>query len=351
MIEIRTYDGEPDELATFCTRVWQTRYRDKMPIWLWSGPFMEWELFSDAPGAREFLVAAYDKGRLVGAHPEKPVRYQWRGQPIFGTAGAWFSVDPAYEAQGVSMKLVLEQRRRHRERDAKFDIGYLIMGAQAAMGKEFWLRLRSMQVVGKLNLWTRMIDHRALTEFSFSARDRWATRIVGSVQRRPRPPRDSSGIRPYCQTDLSACLTLVDELSRQAEFGLVWDEASLGRQLDFKSVPQTLVAEENGRVQGFVNYFQQPFLGRREILAGVIDLLCVQGLSSGRRRDLLQAALAAMSDAGCHVAVFLGTAGQPPSLLARTGFIPEPPDHLYVAQAMTPDAPTLKTRRIHAILR
>jgi hypothetical protein len=351
MIEIRTYDGEPAELAAFCTNVWKARYRDKMPIWLWSGPFLEWELFSDAPGGRDFLVAAYDKGRLIGAHPEKPVHYQWRGQPIFGTAGAWFSVDPAYEAQAVSMKLLLEQRRRHRERDAKFDIGYLIMGAKEAMGKEFWLRLRSIQVVGKLNLWTRMIDHPALAEFSFSARDRWASRIVGTVQRRPRAPRNSAGIRAYRPTDLPRCLALVGELSRKAEFGIVWDEASLGRQLDFKNVPRTLVAEENGRVAGLANYFQQAFLGRREIRAGVIDLLCVGKLSSERRRDLLQTALFEMSEAGCHVAIFLGTAGQPAGLLARTGFIPEPPDHLYVAQAMTPDAPTLKTRRIHAILR
>jgi hypothetical protein len=351
MIEIRTYDGEPEELASFCTRVWQTRYRGKMPVWLWDGPFMEWELFPDGGGARDFLVVAYDKGRLVGAHPERPVHYQWRGQPIFGTAGAWFSVDPDYESQAVSMKLVLEQRRRHRQQSALFDIGYLIMGAQAAMGKEFWLRLRAMQVVGKLNLWTRMIDHRALSEFSFTTRDRVATRIVGAIQGKPRPPRNPAGIRPYQPTDLPQCLALVGQLSRQAEFGLVWDEASLGRQLDFKGVPRTLVAEENDRVGGFVNYFRQPFLGRREILTGIIDLLCVHSLSPTGRKNLLSAALSEMSEAGCHVAVFLGTAGQPAGLLARTGFIPEPPDHLYVAQAMTPDAPTLKTRRIHALLR
>ncbi len=69
MIEIRTYDGEPAELAAFCTGVWRDRYRDKMAVPLWSGPFMEWELLSDEPGARDFLVAAYDGGRLIGALP------------------------------------------------------------------------------------------------------------------------------------------------------------------------------------------------------------------------------------------------------------------------------------------
>ena len=57
-----------------------------------------WELFSDEPGARDFLVAAYDGTRLVGAHPDKaralPVA---AAEPIFGTAGAYFSVDPEYQ--------------------------------------------------------------------------------------------------------------------------------------------------------------------------------------------------------------------------------------------------------------
>jgi len=349
MIEIRTFDGEPGELASFCTQVWKTRYSGKMPIWLWTGPFLEWELFADP--SRHFVIAAYDQGRLVGAHPGKLVHFQWQGQPVLGTAGAFFSVDPAYESQGVSLKLVLEQRRRHRAHRSQIDTGYLIMGAQAAMGKEFWLRLRSMQVVGKLNLWTRMIDHRALTEFSFSARDRVATRIVGTLQGRPSPPRDSAGIRPYRETDLADCLKLLTAQSAEAEFGIVWDEASLTRQLCFQGVPRTVVAEQNGRVGGFVNYFTHPFLGRSEILAGVIDLLCVRDLPSLRARDLLSAALSEMSMAGCHVAIFLGTAGQPAGLLIRTGFIPEPPDHLYIAQAMSPDAPKIKTRRVHALLR
>ena len=113
MIEIRTYDGDPEELAVFCTNVWRTRYGGQMPVWLWTGPFFNWELFSEEPGARDFLVTAYDGSRLIGAHPAKPVHYHWQGEPVFGTAGAYFSVDPEYQSQSVSLKLVLEQRRFH----------------------------------------------------------------------------------------------------------------------------------------------------------------------------------------------------------------------------------------------
>ncbi|HEV8003121.1 MAG TPA: hypothetical protein VGP63_24760 [Planctomycetaceae bacterium] len=352
MIEIRTYEGEPQELAAFCTNIWKTRYQGKMPVWLWAGSFFDWELFSDRPGARDFLVVAYDGTRLIGAHPAKPVHFHWRGEPIFGTSGAYFSVDPAYESQAVSLKLVLEQRRRHRDRGAQFDMGYLIMSTQSAMGKEFWLRLKAMQVVAKVSLWTRMIDHRALTEFAVSARDRWGSKLMGLVQGRPKPPADPSRVRPYRAADLHDCLELSRELSRAADFGIVWDEVSLARQLAFPNVPRTLVFELDGRVRGFVNFSKQPFWGRREILVGMIDLLCTHRLNARQTRDLLRAALVEMAEAGCHVATLLGTQGVPIGSLLRTGFIEElPPDYLYVAQAMTPDAPTLKTKRLHAIMR
>ncbi|HEV8069164.1 MAG TPA: hypothetical protein VGP76_15605 [Planctomycetaceae bacterium] len=352
MIEIRTYDGDPEELAVFCTNVWRTRYGGQMPVWLWTGPFFNWELFSQEPGARDFLVAAYDGTRLIGAHPAKPVHYHWQGEPVFGTAGAYFSVDPEYQSQSVSLKLVLEQRRRHRERDALFDMGYLIMGAQTAMGKDFWLRLKTMQVVAKLSLWTRMIDHRALTEFSISARDRWGSKLMGLVQGRPKPPADPARVRPYRDADLHDCLELAGELSRAADFGIAWDEVSLARQLAFPNVPRTLVFEFDGRVRGFLNFSKQPFWGRREILVGMIDLLCVQRLNARQTRDLLSAALVEIAEAGCHVATLLGTQGVPIGSLLRTGFIEElPPDYLYVAQAMTPDARSLKTKSLHAIMR
>jgi len=351
MIEIRTYDGEPAELAAFCTGVWRDRYCDKMAVPLWSPPFMEWELFSDEPGGRDFLVAAYDGGRLVGALPSKPVRYQRGGEAFLGSFGSFFAIDPAYEKQAVSLKLVLEQRRRHRQRQSPLFAGYVIRGDSAAMGQQFWLRLREMHVVGKVGLWVRMIDHRVMSEFLFHPFERRGARVLGWFQRRPKPPSRLAGIRPYRDTDFSDCLRLANELSRSAEFGLVWDEASLRRQLSYKDFPRTIIAEHGGRVAGFVNYFRQAYLGRREMTAGVIDLLSVSELPPAGRRNLLRAALHQMAEEGCHAALFLHVTGQPSVLLSRMGFVPETPQYDYVIQSMTPDAPLIETRRLHALWR
>ena len=349
MIEIRTYDGEPAELAAFCTGVWRDRYGDKMTVALWNGPYMEWELFADEPGARDFLVAAYDGGRLVGALPSKPVRYHWKGQPIAGSLGSFFAVDPAYEKQAVSLKLVLEQRRRHRERHAALFGGYLIHGDPTAMGPKFWLRLPNMYVVGKVGLWVRMLDYRVMGEFVFSPWERRGIQLLGLFQPRPKASRPSAGIRPYRPSDLSDCLQLANESSRRAEFGILWDETTLARQLSFKDLPRTLVVEQAGRVAGFVNYFRQTYRGHGEMLAGVIDLLAVQELSPTLRWRLLRTALHQMAMEGCHASLFATT--RDGMLLASTGFFPGHPQHDFVIQSMTPDVPVINTRQIQALWR
>ena len=67
MIEIRTFDGDVAELARFCTSSWQKRYAGRMPVPVWLPDFLEWELLGEDHAARQFLVAAYDGSRLVGA--------------------------------------------------------------------------------------------------------------------------------------------------------------------------------------------------------------------------------------------------------------------------------------------
>ncbi len=351
MIEIRTFDGTPQELAAFCTGFWRDRYGGKMAIPLWGGPLLDWLFFSDDPPGHQLLVAAYDGTRLVGTLPEKVVQYHLQGQPIVGSFGSFFTIDPAYENQGVSLKMVLEQRRRHRELKATVSAGYLIRGESVSKGQQFWMRLRDMYVVMNAGLWVRLIDHRVMSEFLFHPFEKYGARALGWFQPRPKSAAPSAGIRPYRESDLPDCLRLANEVSRSADFGLVWDGPTLGRQLNHKGFPRTIVAEQNGRVAGFVNYFLQEYLGRREMLAGVIDVLAVGELPYNAQKRLLQIALSQMASEGCHSALFLRVAGQPALLLSRMGFIAEAAHYDYAIQSMAPDAPRVKTRRIHALWR
>jgi hypothetical protein len=351
MIEIRTFDGTPDELAAFCTGFWRDRYGGKMAMPLWGGPLLDWMFFSDDPAVPNLLVAAYDGTRLVGTLPELAVQYHLHGQPIPGSFGSFFTIDPAYENQGVSLKMVLEQRRRHRELKAQLSGGYLIRGEAVSMGQQFWMRLRDMYVVMSAGLWVRLIDHRVMSDFLFHPFEKYGSRFLGLLQPRPTKASAAAGIRPYRESDLPDCLRLANETSRMADFGIVWDERSLGRQLNYKGFPRTIVAEHNGRVAGFVNYFLQEYLGQREMLAGVIDLLSVHALPFSMQKGLLRVALSQMVSEGCHSSLFLRVGGQPAYLLSRMGFLPEAAHYDYALQSMAPDAPRVKTRRIHALWR
>ena len=347
MIEIRTFEGDSGELAAFYASVWRQRYAGRFPVPIWPQRLFDWELFGDDLAAREYLVAAYDGGRLVGVLPAKPVGFQLHGRPVAGTWGSFFSVEPEYETRGVSLKLSLEQRRRHRDRGADIFMGFVYLGSSVAKGKEFWLRQKSVRILSKVGMWARLIDHRAVSDFEFSSRDRWATRLLGWVQNPPRAPSDAQGIRAYHTDDLADCLRLARRVSASADFGYDWTAAALSRQLNYRDVARTLVAEAEGRVEGFVNYCLVDVEGRRNITTAIIDLMSIEGLSPGSQRNLLRGALAQMAAEGAHVALLLRIAGYPARPLVATGFIPQPAEYYYVAQAMGPEVFTGPVNRLH----
>ncbi|MGQ0637000.1 MAG: hypothetical protein ACT4QC_20515 [Planctomycetaceae bacterium] len=347
MIEVRTFDGEPRELADFCVSSWRKRYAGRMLVPLWSPEFLEWELFSPDHESRDYLVAAYDRTRLVGVLPARPAKYHLHGRPVRGTWGSFFGVDPEYENDGVSLKLNLEQRRRHRERGAQVLMGFVYVGSRASMGKDFWFKQRSLMILRKLGLWARLIDHRAVSDFEFSTRDRWATRMLGWFQGAPKPPRDAAGTRPYNVTDLPDCLRLARQVSQSAEWGYDWDETSLSRHLAWRDVTRTVVAEDQGRVEGFISWCHLDLLGNREVTAAVIDVASFENLSPARQQSLLRSALCEMAAEGCHLALMLRISCYPARALLSAGFIPQPAEHYYVAQSMGSDVFSSPVHKLH----
>lgn len=353
-IEIRTFDGDPEELARFCVSCWRQAYEGtNMPFPLWNGEFMEWENFGPLHADRHFLVAAYDGGRLVGALPARPVPLQIDGEPVDATISSYFGVDPAYREQGVALKLNLEQRRRHRQRDTPFMLGYVYMGASAAKGKEFWLRQpKNVKVTAKLGLWARILDHRAVAKFERAAFDKWGARMLGIVQRAPKPLRHSNGIRPFQAADLADCQALAARIADGNELTYLWPAESLARQLDHAGVPRTLVAEEQGRVTGLINYCH---LGLRhidahgddQIKAAVIDLLSVRECSSSMARRLVRAALRQMHEEGCHVALILRTPCFPAARLLRHGFVAQPAAYALAVTEMGKRKAPQALRNVH----
>lgn len=331
MLEIRTFDGSPAELAEFCVSCWKAVYQGTdMPFLLWSGEFFDWELFGPRHSEREFVVAAYDGARLVGVLPARPVPVSLHGEPLNCTICSYFSVDPEYRKTRAAAQLNIESRRRHRDRGVDFMFGYVYTGASASKGAGFWLKQpKHVKVIRQVGHWVRVLDPRAVARFDRHGLDRWGARLLGLVQRPVQPPRDGAGVRRYEPRDLAACQALARAMADECELSYIWETDLFERQISYGDVTRTLVAEEDSRVTGFINYCHLGFRhiddkGDSEIKVAVIDLLSIRQASRRMQKRLLQQALADMRAEGCHLAMMLRSPCHDWGPLLRRGFVMQP---------------------------
>lgn len=346
MIEVRTFEDSAAELARFSQRAWHDSYRGRMPIPLWDGRYFEWQFPREADGGRDYVVAAYEGSKLVGVLGAQPFRFRWDGEEADGTMGSWFSVSPDHQRQGIGSRLFAEQRRRHLERGARFMLGYAFTGARASIGPRFFAHLPHVVTINRIGCWARVLDHRAMARWEPSIMESLVARALGVVQRAPRASGDEE-TRPYRPTDLSACLALLGELLDGVSLGFVWNRECLARQLEYAGVAETVVAEEEGRVAGFLNYHRLEYQGRGTVLGAVVDLLATGRLDRRRSRSLLGAALRQMAEEHVQVAIVLGLTCYPKSALWGAGFVPMRRDMTLICICMDP---TFPARRMGSFL-
>ncbi len=348
MIETRTFEGNAAELSAFAQRVWRGTYEGRMMLPVWNDEYFDWQLLSDRPGGRHYLVAAYEGARLVGSLLGEQFRFRLHGREFDATMGSWLTVDPEYRRQGVGTLLFEEQRRRHLERGAVFHLGYGYVGAAVSMGPRFWQSFPANTVnLGRVGFWARMLDHETVARWDLSLRDRLGARAIGFFQtRRPRPS-DPGAVRDYRPEDLPACLRLSHALLDRVNMGYVWSQERLAHQLSYNGLPRTLVAEENGQVAGFINYYTLDFLGRFPIRTAMIDLLAFGSLPFAGRVNLLRAAMAQMVDEGAKLVLMLRLPCYPMLPLMRTGFVALPRDFYLICVRMDTSFPLDGARKMH----
>lgn len=348
MVEVRTFDGDATAAAAFTQRVWSDRYRLKIPVIEWSAPYFEWQLLRDRPGARDFLVAAYDGSRLVGTLFAEAFPFQLRGTPIDATMGSWLSVDPEYRRHGIARKLADEQARRHRARGARFMLGYGVAGTD---GPRFWLSRGDTQALQAVGFWIRLLDQRRVAEWAPSLRDRLAARVLGPFAGGIPAAERSAGIRRFAARDLDACLELVRTVEQSADLGCRWTRERLAHQLTPGPLVRTWVAEREGVVRGLVNYYVISMTGRTTMPVAVIDLVAFGALPRQARRDLLDVALAAMAAEGAGLAMVLRLACFSGSDLRRAGFVPTLRDSRVLLTVRDPDLPVDGVGGLHVLWR
>jgi GNAT superfamily N-acetyltransferase len=354
MLEVRSFDGSPEELSNFVVSQWTASYGGCMAVPGWSADYFRWQLRMDEPEYRRHIIAAYDGTQLAGVVPHFPVEFSLDGERFAASQASWLSVAPEFRGQGVAAKMIQGSRSLHRDLGLRFQLGFAYFGHQASQAPRFWLRSQTAttETIRKVGFWVWVLDPSHAVDWNPSSFQRWITRLTAPLCGVPKiRPRSNLVIRPAEKRDLPRCLMLADQSTRHCRLRLIWDAESMSRQLGFHGFSHALVAEEDGELRGCVTFYLLPMMGRTQAAFGIMDLVLVSELSASARVELLNSALLLMKQHGAIAALKLRVGDYPRSLFMRLGWIPRPSDsHVLVTWADEPQSlPQL--RRIHVLWR
>lgn len=354
MLEVRPFEGTPEELSEFVVAQWQATYGGKMAVPCWSGDYFRWQLRMDEPERRRFLIAAYEGTRLAGVVPFFPMQFSLAGERFGASQASWLSVSPDFRGQGVAGKMIEASRALHRELELRFQLGYAYYGHQASKAPRFWQKsqVSTTATIRNAGFWVRVLDPPRAVEWNLSSFDRRMTQLFSPFLGTPRVPAyPGVVIRAAEPRDLPSCLALAEKSTQHCALRLVWDEESLSRQLGLHGFNQALVAEDQGAVRGCITFYTMSMIGRSEATFGFLDLVCVSELSRTARRALLNTALVSMQNQGAIAVLKLRVGDYPRDLFLDLGWLFRPADsHVLVTWAGTPQTlPSLN--RIHVLWR
>lgn len=321
-IAIRTYQGDGADLAELTNRIWRGAVGGKMLFPLWDRDYFQWRLLDPRAGGSDFHLAAYDGDRLVGCVLAEPRTFDVLGQRKRATLSSWLTVDKGAKDPRLALRLLAELRRRHREREMAFSMGYA-----GSAARDFWAGLAArspgeIQFLDRISFWSRPFDAAAVGASGFSFVERHGPRLaryLPALRQVPRTP-----VRAFdAARDLSRCLDWLSAQAAGAEVRIVWEPERLELELAHPRA-RTLVLDDGER-GGFINYYSIRMLGAAEVQVGVIDLFAGT-LPFLQTLALLGAACDRMREEGVELAVMMRAASAPSRAMLAAGFVPYPTD-------------------------
>jgi len=341
MIEIRTYDGDGEDVADLTARTWRAAYGGKNWCPFWSAEHIRWQLLSGRPADRDFLVAAYDGCRLVGCFFAERTTFRADNREVVGTIGSWFTVDPQARSPRLGIDIIEELRRRHCEHGAAFLLGY-VNGNPKTPANKFWtcyaeLYPGQIRFVRRIGYWIRILNSASLRRKCVHWFERFAARVHGRLPFLGAPRGMAPEVRDYAGGDLNRCGSLVGEMSENSDLAMIWSRDRMASQLDWNGFPRSLVLDRGDAPFGMVNYHRFGLLGADVVTTGLIDLLGCEGGSVRDQRRLLRSAVARMASDGLDIAMALRTSMFPPRVMVPCGFWPLPQSEHLVYVFPRPD--------------
>jgi hypothetical protein len=320
-IEVRDFAGDAEALAAFVVGGWRASYGSSGYVPIWTADYFRWQLPSLAAGRTEGIVAAYERGRLVGVYPTEVVPIRIRGEQATATMSSWLTVDPECLRAGIGRTMLDEVRRFNQKVGGIFNCGFVNQGGGKARG--FWSASAGRATMfNRPRMWVRVLDWRALSRALWSRLDRVSAFLGATISGLPPIPADGNLVLPYQPAHLDSCHALFCEHMRGFDLEYCWDRNRLAHHLGFGSPSRTLVLVSHGGVEGYVNFHVLDAFGRNAFRFGIVDGLAPMRLPLRKAVALLNAVLAAMRNEGVALVTLLGPPVHRHSVLLRCGFLP-----------------------------
>lgn len=320
MIEVRSFDGDPAELAALINAAWQGRYlaRDLIPVY--DSPGLEWQILADPDPSLH--LTAWDGSRLVGCFLADHVSLRVAGQVWRGSQGSYFSVHPEYAARGVASRLLTALERAHRAQGLAFMLGY-VNSSRTAPAFQFWTRFQKSfpakyATLRDVGFWMRFLEPRRMAAVMDNAAEALGLNALSFLQGQP---RKSLSVRPCGPSDALAAHLLLDRAAMHSSLAQLWEPDALRHEL---SGGHTLVYPLEGRVGGLCTSFHWPLKSKEVIPAEAIDLLLMDDLNPSQRRALLNATARAGAERGAWVCIAPTSDWRYAASFLACGFVPVP---------------------------
>ncbi len=349
---VRPCTATSEQLQTFVEDTWTEAYRGRMAFPVWTAEYFDWIRASSDASNR--CLCVYDQRELVAVLLGVQSRFQTPHSGFSGGHWSWLSVAKSHRGRGLAKRL--DATRVDLEKAARSDliVSYRFVGSRYSLAERESRLFPLKKFHQRLGFWARPLDGHRLHQWTINRAEGLLSRLVMPVLPSVKwtgANGGGNGIRLFHHGDLADCVQAAATQFRDCVLKVRWDKSSLRQQLTGSAISQTVVAEHQGRVQGFINFHILPFQARTRELVAVVDLICVNQLPARQQRALIKNALGLMRDQGAILALKIRCGDVSAPLMLATNFTPRWPDSSLVLQWTRSVQRIPKRRPIHVLWR
>lgn len=319
-ISIEPFRGDLEGLQAMAHVSWRDEYGiDSFPD-IYRPAFLRF-LFERIPDKRH-LLAAYHGEEIVAFLANLPQKVFLRSINYNAVYSCLLVTRKQWLRRGLGQSLIQEALNLNQDKQYDFAVFALETGHRSSfMVNKLKAAGKPVEYVKKIHVIARILDFNLVCASEKLKNWEKAAIKLGRLHIQPRD-QESIILREYRSQDLPACRELLNKYQEMIPMAMVWDEADLGWELDYKDVSQTLVYEKKGKIKALINFLYHDHLGNTSVRWAWMNHVAYPDLSFKEQIGFIQAFLTYIRQQGCAGAIEWMRGYYPQAALFRARFFP-----------------------------